>query len=105
MTALDILKKARALLARPYAWTKNTSKRLVRVPGKKRRKCAYCATGAIAAVCSEGSFERMRARQALREQIPFGMSGIESFNDRKTTTKRDVLALFDRAIARLEQGQ
>lgn len=104
MTALEILRAARALISKPERWTQGSN---ARNPRTKRRVSVrsplagqFCAVGSMDRVFN-GSlprFERWNAGAALSEMIaPFSLS---DFND--THTHPEVLALFDRAIARLE---
>ncbi len=99
-----ILKEARELIARPHGWVKGQSKTGVHT--KKGLVTAYCATGAlreVGAVIEHGVVRRylpghQKARRLLREELPMGIYNVESFNDESYTRKKDVLALYDRAI-------
>lgn len=61
----------------------------------------FCALGAIGS--SDISDALPTVKGALHEALPCGHRLISSFNDDPETTKDDVLALFDRAIARCEE--
>ena len=70
---------------------------------------AFCAQGALSAVVGWRDFVGFAAKDALckalprdREDLPPSWWRVEEFNDADTTTKEDVLALYDRAIARVE---
>jgi hypothetical protein len=39
----------------------------------------------------------------MRAKLPPGWSSVEAYNDAPTTTHADILALFDRAIAEIEE--
>jgi hypothetical protein len=74
--------------------------------------CAYCAEGALLSLISAG-LEWATAISFLNEALPvkwFGEDyaedgvGIAEFNDHEWTTKEDVLALYDRAIAHAGQN-
>lgn len=94
----------RGELARDKKWAK--------VDITSPEACTWCAEGAIALEC-------MRERSAvwnkycdavclaLRPFIPdiFKNRGLFRYNDSTTTTKEDILALFDKAINQLEQDQ
>jgi hypothetical protein len=97
-----VLVRARAILARPYAWTKGRAfTRQGRAPGG----FAYCAIGAISQAQETGG--TYAAKMALNEQLVVsglgqGGGAVIGFNDAPTTRKRDVLELFDRAIRATE---
>jgi hypothetical protein len=91
------IKKMRALLARPYGWTKG---RLVkannRVVGEDKVNdgWAYCLLGATQEVSSDVS--RVRIQKAMRVKVnEMGYFSVAAFNDRKTTRKKDVLTFLD----------
>lgn len=46
-----------------------------------------------------------KAAAALNKQLPRGWKGVASYNDHHATTKEDILALYDRAIACLEREE
>ena len=91
---------ARALLARPYGWCKGTY--------EKRRKhggYAYCAVGAALATVvdnSEAAVELLIAQIPVPEAYAWSVS---IFNDAPTTRKKDILALYDRAIAKAKEAR
>jgi hypothetical protein len=58
---------------------------------------------AVAALHPEGSaLGPCPAEEILREVLPSPWTSVMWFNDHRTTTKRDILALYDRAIDRCE---
>ena len=101
-TALDILKEARDLLNK--GWTKGMYTDM---------NGAYCAVGALRQVAT-GDYGLEHVVPMLFECIPNHPSEfrewwnqwdeIVSFNDRLSTAKEDVLALFDCAIQKAEAG-
>lgn len=92
MDELAVLEKARALVA--GGWTQGTWER---VSWSKRgpKKC-YCSLGALRAVCGMLLLGTEKLNEAAGE-------GIVTFNDKRSTTKRDVLAVFDKAISKLKE--
>lgn len=99
-TALEILKEARAIIATPGKWTKGEFAR--DKEGNKVGICSpdasqFCAVGAINRI-GRAAGDVTFARAAFLEAEPAGVW----FNDHPNTTHADVLAAFDRAIAKLE---
>lgn len=113
MTAVEILTKARELLARPKAWIKGDYARASNghpVTSDSKSAVCWCASGALTSAAGPffrvNADERIRARKALGDAVrkahpKFG--GVEEFNDASRTRKRDVLALFDLAIRRAKK--
>ncbi len=105
MTTLEILKAARELISAPERWTQETS---ARTPDGRRcgalnaNAVCWCSTGATLMFDPDnlGHF----ADSALGWQLMSDgyNDGVERFND--THTHAEVLALFDKTIARLESG-
>jgi hypothetical protein len=98
MTAREILEGAKALL-KEHGWCKHN---LSNSEGK------HCAVGAMFLVATGSAggpiTERhqnyrtlMLARNTLANAVP-GDCGTIGFNDNPETTKKDVLALFDKAL-------
>lgn len=89
---LRVLIEARELLSDPRRWTR----------GDYCRGDAFCIMGALGYRLEgqEESFARDDALCLLGCELPTRLWNIPAFNDRPTTTHADVLALFDRAIAR-----
>jgi hypothetical protein len=106
MSTLAILKGARALITEPSAWSQIYLARGAdgnpTEPTSPNARC-FCALGAIECLKlidgSYGSGSYASAVGALREAIGPCLS-VSVFND--THTHAEVLAAFDRAIARLE---
>lgn len=101
-TVVQILKDARALIADEENWTQCF--RALDGEGKiiderSRYACKFCSVGAIARVSAGSGADEMAVRDLLRKSLTGGHT-ITSFND--THTHAEVLALFDRAIARAE---
>lgn len=101
VTSTDVLTKARALIARPRGWVKHDFQQ-----ERKDGLIAYCAMGAntqarIELAAPFGSEKRAndRLRKAIRDYTgdPTFLS-VAEFNDLPKTSRRDVLAIFDRAI-------
>lgn len=96
MSAADTLRAARALIDTPEKWCK----------GAARIGCRRCIVGALLDVAGYPRTE-MRiygpARNVLHDLVRAqGHEVIDWWNDDPATTHADVLALFDRAIARAE---
>ena len=96
MTVKDDLIAAKALIATPEKWIK----------GEFERDGCFCARGAIQAVNLDSSRE-IDAEEALEAAVPRRarhrskfVSSVSKFNDDPNTTHADIMALFDRAIAR-----
>ncbi len=106
MNAIKVLTKARELLAVPERWTKRAEAR-----NTKRREVywssedavCWCLAGAISKI-SPSMRDAWRAEDALDAVAPPAPRSSErpyiAFNDRRSTTHADILALLDRAIAK-----
>lgn len=108
MTALAILKEARALIDEK-GWTQGAHARDDRgviVETESPKAVCFCVSGAL-----------RQARVNLHEGLFDGLAGaadwfkeaaairsIPAWNDAPTRTKVDVLAVFDKAIALAEKG-
>lgn len=96
---VKVLKRARALLAKRGGWIKGNS---------FDNEGGYCATGAIYSAMEPAPTlisEKLIIYQELASQLPDEYScgtsrcdDIRRFNDDPKTTKRQVIALFDKAI-------
>ena len=84
MTTLEVLTAARKRIDTPSKWCK----------GYISAGSRCCIMGALDEVTLT-YIEFHKAKDVLLSQVG---DGIEEFNDHPTTTHRDVLALFDRAI-------
>ena len=104
MKAIDILKKARSLIAIPDAWTK----RLMR--NANGDFLCYCALGAVMEAAPDGlaDLEAEKACGMLAMALPKEhhttspgeMDRVAIYNDAPRTTHRDILRVFDKAIRR-----
>lgn len=101
-TVKTALRRARALIEDEAAWIKGDYHEVI-----NGREC-FCAFGAVGraalhdpepdAFYPEGSLAG-RTERVLIAALPSGFTTIEAFNDNDDVTHRDILALFDRAIA------
>jgi hypothetical protein len=91
MNAKQLLLRAREILIKE-GWVK----------GALYNRNGYCALGALSEANKANScfYVYQKAHEALRAQ----MGNIAEFNDRKTTTKEDVLAKFCDAARSLEES-
>lgn len=105
MSAADTiagLRAARALIEK--GWTQRTYARDANgnvVEETDGGAVAFCAAGACWAVSSREARDALRRQVGLETNTPDWPS-ISAFNDAPDRTQQDVLALFDRTIARLE---
>ncbi len=106
-TPKDILTKARALIARPDGWTWRTQARdkdNVPVPVQSNAACKFCAFGALNRAhlaLNAGGVAFDEARQALNNCVDKTRDAdFVAFNDRPFRKQEEVVALFDKAIAR-----
>jgi hypothetical protein len=88
MKTVDVLKRARALVARPDGWCK---RRLEDEAGR------VCAKGAIMKACAR-SWGLGSECVCMAAQSAMPCEDVVVFNDSKRTTQADVVALFDWAI-------
>lgn len=75
-------------------------------PEFPRDGCHYCAIGAVHATVPEGSQADEAARRVLHDTVEAGRSGcsgVLTFNDKPGRTEKQVLTLYDRAIARAKK--
>lgn len=86
--AKTTLKKAKGLLEK-YGWLRG---RL----GDKQS--GFCAWGALRESCNDYDCVRLYDARALFAKVTKPENGIGEWNDKKSRTKRQVLAAFDRAI-------
>lgn len=107
MTPAELLRKARALLEMQNHWTKRAfalnAEGYVTDPTGNDAVC-WCSVGAIRRVA--GGAHRTAVIESTNA-LTACLSGryISEFNDDPNTTHADVLAMFDRAIARAETKQ
>ncbi len=109
MSPLELLRVARERLASPEGWTREVYARNAsgeRVPFSSPDACSFCVRGAVLVVSKGvGVLTYSNTIAALLKALPSPWRETElmsDFNDAPTTTRADVLALFDRAIAALE---
>jgi len=105
--ALEILRKARTFLDRPWGWCKG------QFAGRSTRygDTPYCAIGAIR-VAGHGSplnsntvpAEIVAMKELANAAYLRSIGDIIFWNDSKRTHKKDVSDAFDRAILSLEEG-
>lgn len=103
MNILDVLKAARAKLAKRGGWIQGISaadKEGDMVGYNHEAAVSFCMWGAINSVTSSGRLV-IGASKALRAAMPYPES-ITGYNDAEGRKKRQILALFDKAIAKLE---
>ncbi len=107
MELLEGLKKARAVLTE-IGWAQGYyayDARGTACEGFDRDACKFCAVGALQRAVGPGEL-LMLAHDALEESIPLpGYCSVAQYNDDPSTTLVDVLALYDRAIVKLEAAQ
>jgi hypothetical protein len=110
LSTLEILKQARELLAQPGAWIRCTYARDdlgVAVRGTDSDAVCWCTLGALHRVIGSDDIQFDRyvgIKDVLRREIPEDYESIGDFNDDQDNVG-PVLAVFDRAIARLESDQ
>jgi hypothetical protein len=103
-TTLSVLIAARKLIAPKGAWTtcawaKDKTGKAVD-PESEKAVC-YCMSGALIKVAARGSPVGREARMAIRAAN--GGRGPIEINDAPRRTHKQVLAAFDRAIAKLRK--
>lgn len=103
---LDILKRARALLTPPGAWTQTAFARDrdgEPINADSEAAISWCSAGALEA--SKGGKTRWRAQNHLKSAISTSERSFVSewsvltWNDNPDRTQKEVLAAFDKAIA------
>lgn len=104
---LKILKDARELLSDEKRWTKGMWARtaaMMPTDSKSEDAVCWCAMGALCRVIDydRDASEFRMATAYLTEALPPSWWGVSVFNDAKATTHADLLAMFDRAIAKAE---
>jgi hypothetical protein len=102
----DLLIAARAKIAKPEHWTRQSMMRDaqgVSTYDPKKAHC-YCLVGSMAAANNEDplAYDPQGAIKALNKALrasPFRFNMLSAFNDHPDTTHADVLAVIDAAIA------
>lgn len=106
MQAVEVLRKARALIEKPECWTKGVFARDAEgrelEPNNWAATC-FCSLGALAHAsgCAPGAVS-LRVLRTLAAQIgdpTFPRTEVADFNDAPERTHAEVLAAFDKAIA------
>lgn len=101
MNTLEILTKAKALIANPANWSKGTYAR----DGQGRHTqvlaedaVCFCTAGAVLRATGQEAIygEALQALTKLDLQV---RNSVETFNDLKTTRHADIMRMFDKAIA------
>lgn len=101
---IEALRAAREKISSPERWTQGTWARGAndRVAKLGNPAVCWCIWGALVPTESTTMYGVAEdAYEALRDDPAVGGCPI-AYNDKATTTHADVLALFDRTIARLE---
>lgn len=100
MTPAETLRRARALIERPEAWTKGTSARWHRQPVDVESPLAtcWCAFGAI----RRQSVDRATQDRAIGRLRRFSGPNVVDWNDAPERTHAEVIEAFDRAIEKAE---
>lgn len=104
MSMREILQVAKGFIERGYTkqyFARNGND--APVDSKDPNAVCWCAAGAVRRAVPKGVQSELMEYDALyqlRLSLPEGASNdLVEYNDRPTTTKEDILALFDRAIA------
>lgn len=95
---LAVLKAARRRLRHRWMWWQGGSWLWRTVPVLYGGRCAMQAV--MRAARDEDAC--LSALIRLAAHLPAGWSAVHLYNDHRTTTHADILALYDRAIAELE---
>lgn len=110
MTPAETLRRARALIERPEAWTKAADARLedgrATLATSPNAVC-WCSVGAIEAAVSPGGYRPRLYHEATEffRSAAGGPPRITFWNDAPERTHADVLAAFDRAIEAAEEEE
>ena len=102
-----ILGAARALLSQPQSWSQGAfayDQTDHRVPYGAKTACSWCLEGAIRRAASRGNATETNVGRALTLvrniiHVPGNYPTVQGWNDRATTTHREVLVVLDKAIA------
>lgn len=109
MKTLEVLTRARDLIAKPECWTKrarsrNAAGQVARIYGGE--PVSWCAAGAIhqaaKSINRAGTQDEVLALSELNRQVS-GPYGLIYLNDHPMTVHSDVIGLFDRAIETLNR--
>ena len=104
------LRAAKALIDTPEKWCKLSVAEDANgnpVDPESSQACCFCSHGAVRRV-TRSTYDRLAAFKALEQATPrpwwHRTSNVTSFNDHPYATHADVMALFDRAIAAVEDA-
>ncbi len=104
MNTLEVLTCARELLSDPAKWIKGAYAKTAAgsvVDATDPDACCFCALGAMRKCGGEDNEDDTPAAWALRDAANEKTSA-HYYNDAAKTTHADILALFDRAIAKVK---
>ena len=105
-TAVDVLREARELIAKPGGWTQGVFARTSEgkaCPWQASTASCFCALGAVERASAAGNrwHTRNQATDILRsEGIGNIAESISLWNDAPHRTQADVIAAFDAAITK-----
>lgn len=111
MSILNVLIAARARISDRSEWCKGAEARNAQGASVDPRSPAavrWCATGALA---REGEYDPAfpaavaAIAWAIADFLPAGRVFVSAYNDDDRTTHEDILALYDRAIARAREKE
>lgn len=106
MDTLTVLSGARKLISKPDAWLKGVTRGWLEggtlIPtGRWETSNCFCAVGAIREAAGNDEKLSEASEGEILDTIG-SISWLWSFNDKHSTTHKDVLAAFDATIARLD---
>lgn len=113
MSLASDLRAVRTVIDTPEKWTKGAFGRTIegKTGGLSNSVC-FCVLGAVrVALPNNGDLRAYCARIALKHSLSgslpgkFKFSALDDFNDALSTTHADVMALFDVAIKKAEEGE
>lgn len=108
MTALQALQALRKLLADPKRWTKGVYAKDAKgntVHAHMPDAACWCLTGGMRKVLVDADPQRRPNLAPILLGMGSTQLDVVKFNDAKTTTHAEVLALLDNAIVRLKKGK
>lgn len=103
--ALSVLITARKLITPRKKWIKGASARDARgavTYGSSANAVQFCSVGALRHAAGRAECARINARTVLQSEMRGDIIG---FNDAPRRTHEEILAAFDRAIAKLRRGR
>ena len=108
MEAVEILKRARALIETPDKWVRGAFARDADgfpVKHLSDAACKFCARGAFLRAANASVLDNHPAEIFLDRAHSGKRRSYVSLNDAEETTHADILALFDRAIEKAEASK